>query len=145
MSTDSEYASPGDVTDGLTGKQKRFVQEYLVDLNGSKAALRAGYSAASCRSIASKNLDKPEIARAIDLAMAMDPGVTRTRIVDELGKIAFAAISAKLKAADKLSALEKLGKVLGMFKDRHEITTPDGTPLAPVLNISYGSPPPPAS
>jgi phage terminase small subunit len=74
----------------LTGKQKRFVEEYLVDLNGKQAAIRAGYSADAASEIAYENLRKPHIAAAIDQALATDPGVTRTRIVDELAKIAFA-------------------------------------------------------
>lgn len=74
---------------GLTAKQRKFVSEYLVDLNGTQAAIRAGYSKGSAHAIASENLRKPEVARAIDDAMTTNPGVTRARIVEELAKIAF--------------------------------------------------------
>ena len=50
---------------GLNPKQRRFVDEYLVDLNATKAAERAGYKARSAYSIGQENLTKPEIAAAI--------------------------------------------------------------------------------
>ena len=49
----------------LTDKQKRFVKEYLVDLNATQAAIRAGYSENTARHIGSENLAKPDIADAI--------------------------------------------------------------------------------
>src|SRR5262245_5366904 len=49
----------------LTPKQERFVAEYLVDLNATQAAIRAGYSAQTANRIASENLSKPDIAEAI--------------------------------------------------------------------------------
>jgi len=73
----------------LNPRQQRFVREYLVDLNGTQAAIRAGYKESSARQQASENLSKPYIAAAIDDAMAKEPGITRTRIVDELAKIGF--------------------------------------------------------
>ena len=45
--------------DGLSGKQTKFVKEYLVDLNASKAALRAKYSAHTAPFIGAENLKKP--------------------------------------------------------------------------------------
>lgn len=50
----------------LTAKQKRFVQEYLIDLNATQAAIRAGYSKKSAHSIGPENLEKPEIKQAIE-------------------------------------------------------------------------------
>lgn len=49
----------------LTPKQALFVKEYLVDLNATQAAIRAGYSAKTARQIGEENLSKPDIARAI--------------------------------------------------------------------------------
>lgn len=49
----------------MTPKQQRFVEEYLIDLNATQAAIRAGYSADTAHSIGSENLGKPEIADAI--------------------------------------------------------------------------------
>lgn len=54
----------------LTDKQRRFVDEYLVDLNATQAAIRAGYSEDTARQIGSENLSKPDIADAIAEAMA---------------------------------------------------------------------------
>lgn len=53
----------------LTPKQRRFVQEYAVDLNGTKAAIRAGYSPKTARSIASENLQRPAVKNAIKEAL----------------------------------------------------------------------------
>jgi phage terminase small subunit len=49
----------------LTAKQAQFIDEYMVSLNGTQAAIRAGYSRKTARAIASENLRKPEIAAEI--------------------------------------------------------------------------------
>jgi phage terminase small subunit len=49
----------------MTAKQSAFVGEYLVDLNASQAAIRAGYSEKTAYSIGQENLRKPEISAAI--------------------------------------------------------------------------------
>ena len=53
----------------LTAKQQRFVAEYLVDLNATQAAIRAGYSAKRADAIGYENLRKPEVAAAVSEAM----------------------------------------------------------------------------
>lgn len=55
---------------GVSPKQVRFVEEYLVDLNATQAAVRAGYSQKTARSVGSENLTKPDIAQAIATAQA---------------------------------------------------------------------------
>jgi phage terminase small subunit len=62
----------------LTAKQETFVREYLIDLNATAAAERAGYSAKTAYSIGQENLNKPEIAAAIQ--KAMNERAERTRI-----------------------------------------------------------------
>lgn len=52
----------------LTDKQQMFVKEYLIDLNATQAAIRAGYSEKTAYSIGHENLSKPEIAAAITKA-----------------------------------------------------------------------------
>jgi phage terminase small subunit len=164
----------------MTPKQERFVQEYLIDLNATQAAIRAGYSEKTARQIGQQNLSKPDIAKAIKSAMdkrEQRTQVTQDQVVNELRKIAFAdmrylarwgkspidatseaadpnglgvypvelipseeidediaaAISEvsltqtgiKVKLHDKLGALEKLGKHLGIFapeKHDHNLT-----------------------
>ncbi|ARC89980.1 terminase small subunit [Rhodovulum sp. MB263] len=54
----------------LTAKQRRFVEEYLVDLNATQAAIRAGYSEKTARQTGAENLTKPVIAAAIAEAQA---------------------------------------------------------------------------
>ncbi len=55
----------------LTPQQERFCEEYIVDLNASKAAIRAGYSEKSCRAIASELMTKSQIQdRIIELKLA---------------------------------------------------------------------------
>lgn len=54
----------------MTPKQQRFVEEYLIDLNATQAAIRAGYSADTARQMGSENLSKPDIADAISAAAA---------------------------------------------------------------------------
>ncbi|WP_255551747.1 terminase small subunit [Erythrobacter crassostreae] len=53
----------------MTPKQEAFVREYLVDLNATQAAIRAGYSKRTAHVIGHENLTKPEIAAAIEVAM----------------------------------------------------------------------------
>jgi phage terminase small subunit len=62
----------------LTPKQQRFVEEYLVDLNATQAAIRSGYSARTAEKIGSENIRKPEIAAA--LAQAQRARSSRTQI-----------------------------------------------------------------
>src|SRR5262245_50906044 len=54
----------------LSAKQVRFIEEYLVDLNATQAALRAGYSPRTAYRTGSENLRKPQIDAAITAAMA---------------------------------------------------------------------------
>lgn len=54
----------------LTAKQQRFCDEYLIDLNATQAAIRAGYSEKNARNIASENLAKPNIREYIDNRLA---------------------------------------------------------------------------
>lgn len=77
----------------LTAKQARFVEEYLVDLNATQAAIRAGYSKKRAGAIGFENLKKPEIDFAIQAAKkerSVRTGVTQDRVIKELSRIAFA-------------------------------------------------------
>lgn len=76
----------------LNKKQQLFVDEYLIDLNATQAAIRAGYSVDSARDIGCENLTKPNIQEAIARAMAersKRTGINQDRIVLELARIAF--------------------------------------------------------
>lgn len=54
----------------MTARQMRFCDEYLIDLNATQAAIRAGYSEKNARNIASENLAKPNIKEYIEKRMA---------------------------------------------------------------------------
>ena len=76
----------------LTEKQARFVAEYLVDLNATDAAIRAGYSEKTAYAIGFENLRKPEIQEAIRAEMearAKRTEITQDRVLLELARIAF--------------------------------------------------------
>ena len=55
----------------LTAKQSLFVQEYLIDLNATQAAIRAGYAERSAQQIGAENMLKPVVATVIQEAMAV--------------------------------------------------------------------------
>ena len=99
----------------MTERQKRFIAEYLIDLNATQAAIRAGYSVKTAGSIGDENLKKPEINSAIAKEMAKRSkrtGVNQDRVVLELAKIAF------VNASDVIDA-KNLGhkKVSDIFID----------------------------
>ncbi len=77
----------------LTDKQDKFVDEYLVDLNATQAAIRAGYSQKTAYRIGAENLRKPQIQKKIQEKMQerqQRTEVTQDRVVRELATIAFA-------------------------------------------------------
>ena len=80
----------------MTKKQKAFVQEYLIDLNATQAAIRAGYSVNTANEQGARLLVNVSISNDIAKAMAersKRTGINQDRVVLELAKIAFANIS----------------------------------------------------
>lgn len=76
----------------LTPKQRIFVAEYMIDLNATQAAIRAGYSEDTAATIGNENLRKPLIQQAIEQRMeerAKRTEVTADRIINETAKLAF--------------------------------------------------------
>jgi len=76
----------------MTAKEIRFCQEYLIDMNATQAAIRAGYSKRSAKEIASENLTKPNIKAWIESqrkAIEKRTELTQDRILAEYAKIAF--------------------------------------------------------
>ncbi len=160
----------------LTEKQQRFVDEYLIDLNATQAAIRARYSAKTADVQGSRMLGNVKVQQAISEAMAersKRTGVNQDRIVMELAKIAFvniadvidpenvtikegattddtAAIQSvkvkviptkdgegverEIKMADKIRALELLGKHIGMFKDKVDVSIEKSEKLDDILS-----------
>lgn len=158
---------------GLTDRQARFVEEYLVDLSATQAAIRAGYSEQTAGKIGWENLQKPHIAEAVaeaqraradrthvtqdvvlselyaiacaDMAQfaewngkgvtlldSHDLGPTLTRCVAEVSQsVTQHGGTIRFKLHDKIKALELLGKHLGMFTDRLDVTVDGGVLVVP--------------
>jgi len=130
----------------LTDKQQRFVGEYLIDSNATQAAIRAGYSAKTARSVGAENLTKPDVAAAIAERQQKLSGKLELsaewvleRLVENVDR---AMQVAEIKNADGTGtgeykyegnvanrALELIGKHIGMFKERVEHSGPNGGPI----------------
>lgn len=110
-------------TQELTDKQARFCEEYLIDLNATQAAIRAGYSEKTAREQAAQNLSKLNIQEKIAELKAersKRTEITQDSVIQELAAVARAEVKG-VRAVDKLKALELLGKHLGMFVERYEV------------------------
>ena len=93
MEKNTQMANVGDT---FTPKEEKFCYEYCIDLNATKAAIRAGYSGKTARSIGYQNLLKLHIQKRIketqsDLAKAA--GISALKVIMEHSKIAFASVS----------------------------------------------------
>jgi phage terminase small subunit len=176
----------------LTAKQQRFVDEYLIDLNATQAAIRAGYSAKTAEQQGPRLLGNVGVAAAIQKAMdrrSRRTEITADRVLQELAKIGFSDIrkaviwranvtgmveepdgsqrlavtnevqlvdsdrlddetaaavaeisqtaqgGLKIKLHDKKSALDSIGRHLGMFKDKTELSGPDGSPIQVITGV----------
>lgn len=100
-----------------TAKQSRFIDEYMVDMNGAAAAQRAGYSKKTSRAIACELLTKPDIQavlRARGAALARELEVTRAGVVRGLLD-AFEMARADRQPGVMVSAAREIGKMLGLY------------------------------
>lgn len=125
----------------LTEKQKRFAEEYLIDLNATQAAIRAGYSPKTAYSIGEQNLRKLEVRAYIDARLAkvrsektadaqevleyltavMRGGETEETLRlagDGVQEVTEIAVSAK----ERLKAAELIGRRFGMFTDKAQVS-----------------------
>lgn len=79
----------------LTAKQARFVAEYLVDLNATQAAIRAGFPKKAASSVGYEYLRKPQIAAAVSAGKATQISraeLSASRVLEEMRRLAFADI-----------------------------------------------------
>ncbi len=127
--------------EALSDKQLRWIDEYLVDLNGAAAAVRAGYSPKSARAIAHENLTKPDILAVLQekqVAMAHKLQVTREGVVK--GLLDAAKMGRLLQnPAAMVSALSTIAKMLGYFSPelkRVELTTSQQTTYRDLSRLS---------
>ncbi|WP_208281690.1 terminase small subunit [Massilia oculi] len=136
----------------LTDKQQRFVAEYLIDLNATQAAIRAGYSEKTARQIGEQNLSKLDIASAIQAAIKkraertqVDADYVLRTIVDTIERCkqaepvrdrdGEATGEYKFDAGAVLKGAELLGKHLKLFTDKTELTGANGAPLT--INVCF--------
>lgn len=138
----------------LTARQKRFCDEYLVDLNATQAAIRAGYSKKTAYSIGVENLKKPEIKKYIEQRMTEKEkeliadqdevlkyltsvlrGESRSTeiVIEGIGDGMSEARTIKKEPSekDKLKAAELLGKRYGLYTDKVDI---DATEAVTIIN-----------
>jgi phage terminase small subunit len=88
----------------LTAKQKLFAEEYIVDLNATQAAIRAGYSENTASETGYENLRKPQIAEYIQELMderSKRTEITADMVLREYAKIGFSNITDYLKVSVK--------------------------------------------
>lgn len=138
----------------LTPKQELFVKEYLVDLNGKQAAIRAGYAPASAEVHASRMLSNAKVQEAVQ--QAMDKRAQKVEITAEYVLTTIKNTIERCSQAEPvldrdgnptgeykfdsnavLKGAELLGKHLKLFTEKVDISNPDGTlrPAAPVYKI----------
>ncbi|MEK1350143.1 terminase small subunit [Limosilactobacillus fermentum] len=125
------------ITKKLTLKQQRFVDEYIISGNATQAAIKAGYSKKTAKQMGTENLAKPIIkaeldrrnaeiqsAKTMDMQevmerlAAMGRGETTEETVTNKGEV----IETATRNADKLKAMELIGKRFGAWTDKKEIS-----------------------
>lgn len=125
------------ITQKLTLKQQRFVDEYIISGNATQAAIKAGYSKKTAKQMGTENLAKPIIkaeldrrnaeiqsAKTMDMQevmerlAAMGRGETTEETVTNKGEV----IETATRNADKLKAMELIGKRFGAWTDKKEIS-----------------------
>lgn len=118
-------------------KQQRFVDEYIISGNATQAAIKAGYSKKTAKQMGTENLAKPIIkaeldrrnaeiqsAKTMDMQevmerlAAMGRGETTEETVTNKGEV----IETATRNADKLKAMELIGKRFGAWTDKKEIS-----------------------
>ncbi len=124
----------------MTEKQRRFVDEYLIDLNATQAAIRAGYSESAAQQIGSENLSKPVIKNAIDSRLnelKTQRTADATEVLETLTAIMRGEVSEEVPlmcgdgcqtlmdkntaVKDRIRAAELIGKRYGLFTDKMEL------------------------
>lgn len=113
----------------LTAKQQRFVDEYLIDLNATQAAIRAGYSEKTARSQGQRLLTNVDIARVIKKAQS---AISERNLVTQDDVIRGLLTEAEWMGegsshSARVQAWSQLGKHLGMFTDKVDHTSSDGS------------------
>ena len=124
----------------MTEKQKRFCDEYLIDLNATQAAIRAGYSKKTARSIGNELLTKPDIQaymqkqldqiheqktadaqEVIEYLTSVMRGEHTEQALQLVGDGVQVICDINVSAKDRLKAAELIGKRYGIFTDKTDL------------------------
>lgn len=119
----------------LTPKQQRFISEYLIDLNATQAAIRAGYSEKTAPWIGAENLRKPQIQAELQKRQKKTEAkleISQERIIQELASIAFA------NGADFAEVIELGGLQTVAFKTTKELPPEKQAAIASIKSGSSG-------
>jgi len=124
----------------LTPKQQMFVKEYLIDLNATQAAIRAGYSKKTANEQGARLLVNVSIATKIK--EALEKRADKTELTAQYVLDGIKAIVERVKEKDELTgpalkAYELLGKHLGLFPTRTELSGPNGGPIETETKINW--------
>jgi phage terminase small subunit len=95
----------------LKDRQLKFVEEYLVDLNATQAAIRAGYAAQSAGQYGHDLLRKPHVQAAIEAEqkkLTQESGVTHRKLIEEAARLAFSDIRKVFTKDGALVAIHEL-------------------------------------
>jgi phage terminase small subunit len=113
----------------LNAKQMMFCREYLIDLNATQAAIRAGYSVNTACAIGTENLRKPNIAVFIQELMnerSASTGITADYVLNGIKDLTDKLVGGEdPKSAYK--GFELLGKHLTLFTDKVDHSSTDGS------------------
>ena len=109
----------------LTDKQKRFCEEYLIDLNATQAAIRAGFSEKTAYRTGADNLRKPQIEEYIakrQKELSRSTEITQERVIKELALIAFSNNADYAHVVEKKMQVEAGGALV-------DVLDKDGNPV----------------
>ena len=105
----------------MNERQKRFCDEYLVDLNAKQAAIRAGYSERTAYSIGQENLNKPELKIYIEKRL-QSKEKTLIASQDELLEFITSTIRGEeYEMKDRLKAADMLSKIHGLYSETRNV------------------------
>lgn len=126
------------MTDKPNDRQKRFCDEYLIDLNATQAAIRAGYSAKTAEQMGYKLVQKSSVQEYLQKRLSERSErteITQDMVLNELKKVGFAKAAdytdADLKYSNKLRALELLGRHVGLWD---KSTASDGSEEVQIID-----------
>ena len=104
----------------LTDKQKRFCEEYIIDLNATQACIRAGYSVDTANVQGAQNLSKLSIQEYISELQQKKSEELNITFNDIAKGIYSIAIKEEAKDNDKLKAYDQLSKMFGHYSKDNE-------------------------